>query len=65
MKEQIISTEEEKELLKNLEKRQDADALRMKRYLSMPDLSRSEDSPIAEIVHRIVSSTYFKNLNII
>jgi len=65
MKEQIISTEKEKELLKNLEKRQDTDALRMKRYLSMPDLSRSEDSPIAEIVHRIVSSTYFKNLDII
>jgi len=65
MKEQIISTEEEQKSLKDLEKRQDTDAQRIKRYLNMPDLSRTSGSPIAEIVNRIVSSSYFKNLDII
>jgi phenylalanyl-tRNA synthetase alpha chain len=65
MKEYIIPTEEEKKLLKNLEKRKDADALRMKRYLSMPDLSRTLGSPIAEVVNRIISYPYFKDLDII
>lgn len=51
-KEYIIPTEAEEKLLQNLEKRQDADALRMKRYLNMPDLSRTEGSPIKEIVER-------------
>ncbi|MEK7669084.1 MAG: hypothetical protein AAB350_00630 [Patescibacteria group bacterium] len=65
MKEHIMPTEEEKKLLKNLEERQDPDALRIKRYLNMPDLSRTEGSPIAEIVNRIVNSHYFKDLDII
>lgn len=60
-----VSTEEEKNLIKDLNKREDADALRMKRYLSMPDLSRSENSPVAEIVNRIINSSYFKDLDVI
>lgn len=65
VKEHIISTEEENRLLKSLGKREDADALRMKRYLSMPDLSRTEGSPIAEVVNRIIKSPYFRDLDII
>lgn len=64
-KEFKTSLEEEKKLLTDLDKRGDTDALRMKRYLSMPDLSRTEGSPINEIVSRIVSSDYFKDLDII
>jgi len=56
---------DEKDLIKNLNLRTDADAVRMKRYLSMPDLSRTPNSPIAEIVSRIVESSYFKDLDII
>ncbi len=52
-------------MLKTLEERKDADALRMKRYLSMPDLSRTTGSPIAEIVERIVKAPYFKDLDVI
>jgi len=37
----------------------------MKRYLSMSDLSRTSGSPIAEIINRIISSPYFKDLDII
>jgi len=60
-----ISLDEETRLKKVLDERKDFEALRIKRYLSMPDLSRTEGSPIAEIVKRILSSDYFKDLDII
>jgi phenylalanyl-tRNA synthetase alpha chain len=47
-----ISREEEKRLIDELDKRQDTEAARIKRYLSMPDLSRTEGSPLKEIVDR-------------
>ncbi len=56
----VISTDEEKAIIKSLEGRQDAEALRIKRYLSMPDLSRTEGSPILELVQRITKITDFK-----
>ena len=48
----IIPTNREKKLIKSLEKRNDTEAQRIKRYLSMPDLSRTKGSPIKEIVDR-------------
>ena len=60
-----ISSPEEKPLLKDLEKRTDTEALRMKRYLSMPDLSRTPSSPIREIVERILSQPDFKNFDVV
>jgi phenylalanyl-tRNA synthetase alpha chain len=60
-----IKLEEENALLKKLEPRQDTEALRMKRYLSMPDLSRKENSPIHEIVERILAEPDFKNFDIV
>ncbi len=47
-----IKLPEEKELLAKLEARSDTEAIRMKKYLAMPDLSRIEDSPLYEIVKR-------------
>jgi phenylalanyl-tRNA synthetase alpha chain len=64
-KEYKVSTDEEKNLIKYLDQREDADALRMKRYLSMPDLARTAGSPIAETVNRIINSSYFKDLDVI
>lgn len=61
----VIDTAEEKRLKKELENRADFEAQRIKRYLSMPDLSRTEGSPIAEIVERILASPYFKGLDVI
>ncbi len=49
----IISKDEENRLRKELEGRTDFEALREKRYLAMPDLSRTEGSPLAEIVARV------------
>lgn len=48
----VIVSDEEKQLLAELAGRSDIDAERMKRVLSMPDLSRTEGSPLKEIVDR-------------
>ena len=64
-KEYQVSLEDEKRLLAALDARRDVEAERMKRYLAMPDLSRTSGSPIREIVQRIIASDYFKGLDII
>lgn len=56
-----ISTDEENRLKKELEKRTDFEAQRIRRYLSMPDLSRTPGSPIHELVERIIAAPDFKN----
>jgi len=61
----IIDTSEEKRLRKELNERTDFEALRIKRYLEMPDLSRTEVSPIAEIVRKILDYPYFKELDML
>jgi len=61
----IISRDEENRLRKELEKRTDFEAQRIRRYLNMPDLSRTPGSPIKDIVDRIIASPYFKDLDII
>lgn len=60
-----VSLEEQDKLLQDLESRSDAEAARMKRYLAMPDLSRTEGSPIKELVHRITAISDFKIFDII
>lgn len=60
-----VSTEEQEKLLKTLENRKDTEAIQMKRYLNMPDLSRTPSSPIAEVVKRVLELPDFKDLDII
>ncbi|MDO8495406.1 MAG: hypothetical protein Q7S32_02665 [bacterium] len=60
-----IQSPEAEKLRKTLESKTDPESLRMKRFLDMPDLSRKPGSPIAEIVQRILSSPYFKDLDVI
>lgn len=48
-----ISREEESRLLTELEQREDAEAARIKRYLAMPDLSRTEGSPLCDMVAKV------------
>lgn len=48
-----IDRTEEKHLLGELEHRIDFEAARMRRYLSMPDLSRKDGSPLHEMVERV------------
>src|SRR3989338_10147889 len=64
-KEIIIDSPEEKELIRALDARTDADALRIKRFLQMSDLSRTEGSPLKEVVDRTLSVSTIKDLDII
>lgn len=64
-KEYTIPTEEQEKVLKGFEKRDDIEATRIRKYLSMPDLSRTQDSPIAEIVERILNVKSLDGLDII
>lgn len=48
-----IDSKEELELRKVLEKREDPEAKRMLRFLGMPDLSRTKESPLAAIIERV------------
>lgn len=60
-----IPRDEEKQLLVGLEKRTDVAAERMKRYLAMPDLSRTVGNPIYELVQRIKAIPDFKEYDTI
>ncbi|MCX6786536.1 MAG: hypothetical protein NTU85_01805 [Candidatus Kaiserbacteria bacterium] len=60
-----ISMAEEERLRADLEARSDVDAARMKRYLAMPDLSRTSTSPIAEIVKRVKELPIVKGFDVI
>ena len=63
MSEYSIPRDEEKKILSTLEARKDADAARMKRYLALPDLSRTPHSPIKELVDKITSVPDFKDFD--
>ncbi len=57
----------EKKIIENLQKRHDPEAERLKRFLAMPDLSHTPNSPLSDLAERIVSLprfSEFKNLNV-
>ncbi|MDP4001496.1 MAG: hypothetical protein Q8P69_00405 [bacterium] len=60
-----ISHDEENKLRQQLETRHDPEAERMKRFLAMPDLTRTSDSPIHEIVKRILTMPDYKDFDVI
>lgn len=60
-----IHTQEEQNLRKELSERTDAEAIRMNRYLSMPDLARTPGSPLHEIVKRVQEVPALLGLDII
>lgn len=60
-----IDRSEEERLRKELEGRTDFEAARIRRYLAMPDLSRTPGSPVEELVRRITAIPDYKNFDII
>jgi phenylalanyl-tRNA synthetase alpha chain len=60
-----IDSPEEKSLRAKLDKRTDPEALRMRRFLDMPDLSRTEGSPLHEIAKRIIALPDFQGFDVI
>ena len=60
-----VPQDEERKLLEVLNNRTDAEATRIKRYLSTPDLSRTLGSPINEMVERILAQPSFKDFDVL
>jgi len=60
-----IDSAEAGRLIEQLAERPDAEARRMERFLAMPDLSRTPDSPIAEMVQRILAIPDFSDFDIL
>ena len=60
-----IDSEEEKNLRKELATREDADSKRMARFLGMSDLTRTEGSPIKELIVKILEIPRIANLDVI
>ncbi|MFA6076911.1 MAG: hypothetical protein WC735_02440 [Candidatus Paceibacterota bacterium] len=58
-----ITSPEEAALRKDLEPKTDAHSMRLKRYLSMPDLSRTPGSPLEEIVRKAKEVSSLKNFD--
>ncbi len=56
---------EEEKILLELGKRSDFDALRLKRLLSLPDLTRRANSPIKFLIDKILTLTDFQNFDIV
>ncbi len=65
MKNINIDPAKEKELRAELTLRKDAEALRMLRFLSMPDLSRKEGSPIRDLAERVTGLPDFKDFYVL
>ena len=60
-----IESEEESQSIRLIERRTDFEAKRIKRYLEMPDLTRTPASPIKEVVERMTSIPDFKDFDIV
>ncbi len=61
--EYIVSTDEQKKILETVDARTDAEAARIKRYLAMPDLSRTPGSPLHEIVRSACNTSVLKGFD--
>ncbi len=59
----VIESAEEKKLRQELNNRHDAEGERIKRYLDMADLSRTEGSPLQDMVQRIKAIPDFAMLD--
>lgn len=59
----FIDTTEEKKLLVDVQKRTDIKAERLKRVLALPDLSRTEGSPLKAMVDRVLAIPDFADFD--
>jgi len=60
-----VPRDEEQRLRETLNDLTDPETERLKRYLDMPDLSRTSGNPIAEIAERIIGLEYFNGFDVI
>ena len=60
-----IESKEERQIKADLENRTDTEAVRIKRLLAMPDLSRTEGSPLKEVVDRTANVKSLEGFDVI
>lgn len=58
-----IKFDEQAELLAKFNARKDAEAERIRRFLKMPDLSRTQGNPLAELIERIMKIERFSGFD--
>ncbi len=58
-----IPSDEEVKLRAELEEKNDAESTRLRRFLALPDLSRTEGNPIQELVRRILEIDELSNFD--
>ncbi|MFA5889184.1 MAG: hypothetical protein WC857_03055 [Candidatus Paceibacterota bacterium] len=58
-----VPTDEQDKLLKELEGRSDTEAVRIKHYLAMEDLSRTKGNPLCEIVEKVTNLPNLKDFD--
>ncbi|MEK7461530.1 MAG: hypothetical protein AAB586_00445 [Patescibacteria group bacterium] len=61
----VIQSDEEKRLREILGSKNDPESERLKRFLNMPDLSRTPGNPLNELIKRLVNLPEFKGFDII
>lgn len=61
----IIKDKDEEVLIKDLEKRNDIKAERIKRLLALPDLTKKENSPVKILFDQIINLPMFKTFDLI
>ena len=60
-----IDSPEAEKLKQELESKTDPESLRIKRFLNMPDLSRTVGSPLKEVVDRTLSVKSLEGFDVI
>lgn len=61
----IINDPKENDFIKDLEKRSDIKAERIKRLLRLPDLTKKENSPVKILVDQIINLPRFKDFDLV
>ena len=61
----IIENSEEKDLIRDLEKRNDIKAKRIKKLLELPDLTKKENSPVKILVDQIIKLPRFADFDLV
>lgn len=59
----VINNDEEKALIAELKNRNDIKAERIKKLIALPDLSRTEGSPLKAIIDKVLAIDEFKDLD--
>ncbi|HDL74886.1 MAG TPA: hypothetical protein ENH06_00660 [bacterium] len=61
----IIKDKDEKVLIKELDKRKDIKAERIKRFLALPDLTKKKNSPVKFLFDQIINLPMFKDFDLV